>query len=80
MHTILPPDPDEPSAQVSTKPGELQSAATIDLDRLGLDFVAFCGRAFWRGNRPRRGLLTDNVIFEDTRMSKAEVEHLLSPV
>jgi hypothetical protein len=57
-----------------------QSAATVDLDRLGLDFVAFCGRAFWRGNRPRRGLFTDNVIFEDTRMSQAEVEHLLWPV
>jgi hypothetical protein len=44
-------------------------------DRLGLDFVAFCGRALWRGNRPRRGLFTDNVIFEDTRMSQPEVEH-----
>jgi hypothetical protein len=57
-----------------------QSAATVDLNALGLDFVAFCGRAFLRRNRPRRGLFTDNIIFEDTRMSQAEVEHLLWPV
>ena len=54
-----------------------EAAMTADLSGLGLDFVAFCGRPFLRRDRPRRGLAVDIPLFEDTRISEAELARLL---
>jgi hypothetical protein len=60
------------------RPSFEQIVKDIDIKALGLDLIAFCGRAPYERRKQRRGLFADFIAYEETAISAAEIDQLLN--